>query len=115
MRRVLGERIRKAPMVHKRGARHRNEPRVRSNSSVIVNSLRAPNQSDDAAPTRQRGAASAELRAAAASLTAKPTFSLQALPSRTAPERIRFVLFLTSLNGARPGGRSSGRFCLGGR
>jgi hypothetical protein len=79
MRGVSGERIRKAPMVHKRGAGHRNEPRVRSNSSVIVNSLRAPNQSDDAAPTRRR-AASAELRAAAASLTAKPTFSLQALP-----------------------------------
>lgn len=36
-------------LIHKRGARHRNEPRVRSNSSVIVNSLRAPNQSDDAA------------------------------------------------------------------
>ena len=88
MRGVSGERIRKAPMVHKRGAGHRNEPRARSNSSVIVNSLRAPNQSDDAAPTRQRQAASAELSAAAA--------------FRTGSQPSRFKLFLTHGTRADP-------------
>jgi hypothetical protein len=93
MRGLSGSESGKCRWSHKRGARHRNEPRVRSDSSVIVNSLRAPNQRDEQPRPGNAGAASAELRAAAASLTqSQSSRSKPSLTHGTRADPVRLVL-----------------------